>query len=144
VVFEGCGDVEELVVEGVEVGAEASAELFLRGGGGAFGAGVEEVEDGLGLREVEASVEEGAQGKFTGTRKPRPGVEECVEDFRGGLGTAVALKFDGVFAGVGTRRVEDEDQRAVEEFARFGMMERREEKGVGVAVNNPHGGRTSS
>jgi hypothetical protein len=101
--------------EGVVQGADAQAEGILELGGGeargALGARMDEVEDGLGLGQIHLVVQKGAFGEFAGLGLARAGGKEGVEDALGGLRAAVALDFDGILAGIGVRRAENQ-QRA--------------------------------
>jgi hypothetical protein len=62
--------------------------------------GADEVHDGFGLDEIDASVEESAAGELTGISGPGAGVEAGAEDASCGGGAAVALEFDNIFCGV--------------------------------------------
>src|SRR4051812_50036035 len=55
-------DQHEAVAKCVDAGAERAGELLVGGAEGEFGAGMNQVDNGFGLRKVDAAVEKGAAG----------------------------------------------------------------------------------
>ena len=111
--------------QGVIKSADADSQGILELGGGEargpLGAGMDEIQDGLGLRQIEFIVQKGAFGEFAGLRLARAGGEKHSEDALGGLRAAMALDFDGIFAGIGMRSAENQQQDIVEHFVRGGI-----------------------
>ena len=111
------GDVLQRVVYTLRVPQHRAAELP----GGVFcvqrGLGVDEVDNGLCLREIHAAVEKGALREFARQRLPCPGSEQrlqpCAQHGRG----AVALQLGRVLAGVAVRPAADGAQAEVERLA---------------------------
>ena len=111
------GDVLQRVVYTLRVPQHRAAELP----GGVFcvqrGLGVDEVDNGLCLREIHAAVEKGALREFARQRLPCPGSEQrlqpCAQHGRG----AVALQLGRVLAGVAVRSAADGAQAEVERLA---------------------------
>ena len=111
------GDVLQRVVYTLRVPQHRAAELP----GGVFCVqgclGVDEVDDGLRLREIHAAVEKGALREFARQRLPCPGSEQrlqpCAQHGRG----AVALQLGRVLAGVAVRSAADGAQAEVERLA---------------------------
>lgn len=103
---------------------ETSSQLI--GGDGESGGrwGGDEVGDGLGLGEVEATVEEGAEGELAGAGGARASGQCAVQDAAKGHGAAVATEFSHVLAGVGAGAGHEEQEGLVDQ--------------VVVAVVNPH------
>ena len=128
---------EQGVVKSADPAAEGVFELGCCEPRGAFGTGLDEVEDGLGLGQVDLSIQKGALGEFAGVGLARAGGEEGVEDAPGGLRAAVALDFDRILAGVGMRRAEHEPERVVEDFAGAG----RDGRAVRERAGGPRGER---
>src|SRR5690606_29905466 len=70
---------------------------------GRLGRGVDDVEDRLGLRQVELAVEVGAERELAGPGRTGAGREAEVEDASQHCGPAVRLELDDVLPGVGGR-----------------------------------------
>ena len=94
--------------------AERAAELAGGVDGGLGCGGLDDVDDGLGLGEVEPAVQKGALGELARPGLPGPGGEERLERGAQHDGGAVALQFGGVLAGVAVRRAADGAQAEVE------------------------------
>lgn len=75
---------------------------------------MDEVGNRLGLGEVEAAVQKGALGEFTGFGMPRPAGEDAGEDLAGDDGSTMATDLDGVLASVRARGAEDGEQHLVD------------------------------
>ena len=117
--FDVGGRGEKGVVKGANADAKGILELGRGEASGPFGAGMDEVQDGLGLRQVQFIVQKGALGEFAGLGLARAGGEKRSEDALGGLRTAMALDFDGILAGIGVRGTENQQQGVVDDFARW-------------------------
>ncbi len=104
--------------QGVVQSADAQSEgVFELGGGearGPLGTGMDEIQDGLGLRQVDFVVQKGSFGEFAGLRLARAGGQKGVEDALGGQRASVTLDFDGILAGVGVRSAENQQQGLIE------------------------------
>ena len=138
--FDVGGDGEPILIDGTDLASEG---IFEEGGGhagGAFGAGMDEVEDGFGLGEVELAEEEGALGEFAGFGLPGAGAEEGVEDAVGGLRATVAVDFDGIFAGIGMGGAEKKHEGVIEGFVGLGIDDLAVGKGAGGALGGEGGG----
>ena len=107
--------------EGIVERADASAKGILELGGGearcAFGTGLDEIQDGFGLSQIEFAVQKSAFGEFAGFGLACAGGKEGLQNAASGLGSAVALDFGGIFAGERVRGAENEQQGIVEDFA---------------------------
>ena len=107
--------------EGIVERADASAKGILELGGGearcAFGTGLDEIQDGFGLSQIEFAVQKSAFGEFAGFGLACAGGQEGLQNAASGLGSAVALDFGGIFAGERVRGAENEQQGIVEDFA---------------------------
>jgi len=89
----------------------------LGGEKGAFGAGMEDVEDGLGLGEVDPAMQESSFRKLT--RAGHPGtfpVERSQEGFHDQR-ISVAADFNQILPRVGTRPRPEGEDRFVQDFA---------------------------
>ncbi|NYH17813.1 hypothetical protein GGD41_005041 [Paraburkholderia bryophila] len=88
---------------------------------GGFGAGLDQIGDGFGLRQVELVVEESAAREFARLRETQAeraaGLDAALQHELQHDRTAVALQFDHVFAGVRMRRRKVERDAAVEHVA---------------------------
>ena len=100
------GDVDKSLLHRFQAAAEPAVQLgggVFRGGGGL---GINEVDDGLRLRQVHPSVEEGPLGEFPRQGLPgsggEQGGEQGVEHHRG----AVAVELGGVLPGVAVSAAE--------------------------------------
>ena len=89
----------------------------------ARGLGVDEVNDGFGLREIHAPVEKGALGKLSGQCLPRPGGEQRLQPRTQHSRRAVTLQLCRVLSGVAVRAAADGAQTEVERLA-VGVAER--------------------
>jgi hypothetical protein len=117
--------------EGVDLAREGAVERARRRARRGFGAGVDQIGDGLGLGEVELVVEEGALGEFAGAgdaqvRQARlPGrrielgrrFETAREKQLQHDRTAVRLQLEDVLAGVRVRCREEDRQALVDRGA---------------------------
>src|SRR5438067_8895943 len=72
-------DEDETIANCIDAGAEVASELLVRGAQREFGAGVNKVNDGLGLGEIDAAVEKGAARKFARLSEARAADQEGVE-----------------------------------------------------------------
>ena len=95
---------------------------------GGFGAGIDQVGDGLGLGQVDLVVEEGALGEFAGLGHPQadapaPGLQAARQQQLQHHRPAMGLQFQHVLAGVGVGRREM-DRQALVDGAAVGRAER--------------------
>ena len=110
---EMAAQVRQPVVDRPDGALERPAELpgGVRGGVGRLG--VDEVDDGLGLRQVELAVQEGPAREFAGSRLPRPGGQQRLQPGGQHGGRAVALQLNGLLAGVAVRRAAHDTEALV-------------------------------
>ncbi len=106
-------------VQGRHRAAQASFEVIQGQARPRDGVGVNQVGDGLGLRQVQAPVQEGAAGEFSGTGRTRPGPHDLVEQRPEGDRTAVTVDLDDVLARVGARGLHQGQQDLVDPRAGF-------------------------
>ena len=86
--------------------------------GQALGAlSLNDVHDGFGLGQVDASVDEGPLGKFTGVGQPRAVAQDQAQDFAQRLAAAVALYFQHVLCRIRAGALHDEQDDFVHRFA---------------------------
>ena len=71
--------VHQIVAELVDALRQFAGELFVGGGEREFRARMNQIGDGLGLREVNAAVEKGALGEFARLGQPRAVFQQRVE-----------------------------------------------------------------
>ena len=76
--------VHQVVTQQIDALRKLAGKLLVGGAQREFGTGVDEIGDGLGLREVDAAVEKGALGKFARFGQSRAGGERGVEHQFGG------------------------------------------------------------
>ena len=101
---------QHFVAQLVDALRELAGELFVGGAQGQFGARVDQVGHGLGLREVNAAVEEGAPGEFAGLSQPGAVRQHGVQDQLRRQNAAVAGDLDDVLARKGARGAHDREQ----------------------------------
>ena len=89
--------------------------MELSGGvsGGGCGLGVDEVHHGLRFRQVQAAVQKGPAGEFSGPRLPGAGGEQGGEQLPQHHGGPVAVKLGGVLSGVAVTAAEANGQPLV-------------------------------
>ena len=130
--FDQHAQMHQRLAQRPDLGRERPAERARRAAGGGFGAGVDQVGDGLGLREVDLVVEEGALGELAGPRQPQAGQPRASAggvDLGGGGEAAreqqlqhhrpaVGLELQYILAGVGMRRRKEQGQPLVDGPAR--------------------------
>ena len=100
------GDVDEGLLHRLQAAAEAAVQLgrgVFRGGGGL---GIDEIDDGLRLRQIHFAVEKGPLGEFTGLGLTGSGGKESGEQGVENYGGAVAVEFGGVLPGVAVSAAE--------------------------------------
>jgi hypothetical protein len=126
--FKQSDEFEEFGFDGSEAAGDGA--LCLAGGdtGLVERGGVDEVADGLGLGEVDASVNEGAEGEFAGFGEAGSGADGAVkavaEDDRG----AMARDLDDIFGGIGAGRGEEGNDYFV--YGLTGLVEEIGQRGV--------------
>ena len=117
------GDVLQRIIYTLCAPQHRAAELT----GGIFriarGLGVDEVNDGFGLREIHAPVEKGALGKLPGQCLPRSGGEQRLQPRTQHSRRAVTLQLCRVLSGIAVRAAADGAQTEVERLA-VGVAER--------------------
>ena len=121
----------QVVAQLVDAPRKFAGELFVGGGEREFRARMDQVRDGLGLREVNAAVEKGALGEFARLGQPRAGGEQRVEHQLGGQQSAVAGNFHRVLARECARGAQDGQENLVhhlpraDDFAELNRVRRR-------------------
>ena len=117
------GDVLQRIIYTLCAPQHRAAELT----GGIFriarGLGVDEVNDGFGLREIHAPVEKGALGKLPGQCLPRSCGEQRLQPRTQHSRRAVTLQLCRVLSGIAVRAAADGAQTEVERLA-VGVAER--------------------
>ncbi len=87
-------------------------------------AGVDEIGDGLGLREIQLLIEEGALSEFAGEGAARTQLQhasdQCFDDDR----AAVTLQLQNVFAGIGMRRRKEQRHAGIDGILILGQKPR--------------------
>ena len=134
------GDGEPVLIDGADLATEGILEEGGGHAGGAFGAGMDEVKDGFGLGEVKLAEEEGAFGKFAGVGLAGSAMEGGLQDAPGGEVAAMAVDFDGILAGVGMGRPEEEHEGVIEHFVGIGIDDLSVGEGAGMAFGGGGGG----
>ena len=133
--FEQRGQPEQLVVETVELLADAALHLTERQ---AMGGGIlrrDEVGDSFGLTEVHAAVGKGTSREFAPFGHPYATLpDEQMEQLLLDVEGAVARDFDHVFARVAMGSAEKRDNHLVELFARRGVDNPAKGEGVCLSV----------
>ena len=102
--MEVAAQIAQVVINRVNAPQERTAELTGGVGCGLGGLGVDQVNHGLGLRQVELTVQKGAARKFSGQRLPCARGKQTLQSRRQHRGRTVALQLDRVLAGVAVRR----------------------------------------
>ena len=102
--FEQRDQFEQLLLERREAARDGAIHLLRGDARLVERGGVDQVADGLGLRQVDAAVEEGAQRELAGFGQARAGVERALHGVAQHDRRAVAGDLDHVFGGVGSRR----------------------------------------
>lgn len=108
---------EDLNERGAQVfglATDGAGELFVGGADGESALGVDEVHDGLGLGEVDFTVEKGALRELAGVCMAGAGGEEGLEDALGDEEAAVAMELEGGFSGVAGGAMEQDDNALIE------------------------------
>ena len=96
------------IAQFVDALGKFAGQLLLRRRRGQFRAGVNQVGNGLGLGQVDASIEKGAAGEFARFGHPRAMLQHSVKHQLGRQQAAVAGYFDHVFAGERARGAHDD------------------------------------
>ncbi len=102
---------------GLDLFAEAAAQLFLRRLQRAGRAGADHVHHGLGLGEVHLAVDKGALGELPRLRRARTSLQHRLVETGTDQRAAVAVDLGHVFPGVTPGRGKDGEQPFVELFA---------------------------
>src|SRR5690348_12858727 len=99
---------------------------------------MDKIHDGLGLAEVEASVQESAFAELAGLGGTAAAREEILENFLRDEGVAVARDLEGVLAGKRIRPREKSEQHVVHErAARIAVVGMPGRAGQGSFAENP-------
>ena len=96
--FEQRDKMEKLATEFFEFRREIASHLVERNSVSSSRLSIDEVGNGFGLREVEATIEEGTLGELARTSHASTCGNEQTEDFLLDVDRAVARDFDSVFA----------------------------------------------
>ena len=106
----------EVVAKLIDALRKFAGKLFVGGGEREFGARVDQIRDGLGLREVNATVEKRAARELARFGQTRAVGEQRVEHEFCRQQSAVAGNFDRVFARECARRAQDGEQHFINDF----------------------------
>ena len=98
--FESGEQVQTPVPNGGHLAGEPAAELLAGGLQGEIGGSGDHVGDGLGLGQIDAAVEKGAQGELAGAGESGAGGDDGVQGGAHGGYAAVAANFDDVLGRV--------------------------------------------
>ncbi len=107
----------QVIAKLVDALRESAGELLIRRGQRQFRARMNHVRHRLGLRQVEAPIEERAPGELARLRQPRAVFQQRIQDELGREQSAVAGDLDHVLAREGSRRAHDGDQHLVDDLA---------------------------
>jgi len=124
---------QQVVVKGTDPASKGIVELGGGEAGGTFGPGMDQIRYGFGLSEVHFAVQKGPFSEFTGLGLAGAGGQKGRENAEGGLGTAVALDFDGIFAGVGVRGSKNQQKGIVQDLVGIWMNDLSMEESAGLA-----------
>ncbi len=105
------------LIERAHARREFALERSQRGARGRFAAGVDEIGDRLGLRQVQLVVQVGALRELTRLRAARTELERRARSALDQQRAAVAVQFEHGLAGVGMRRREIQRQPFIERCA---------------------------
>src|ERR1035437_9954262 len=106
----------QVITKLVDALRKFSRELFVGGREREFRARMDQIGDGLGLREVNASVEKSAAGEFAGFGQPRAVGEQRVEDKLRGQNAAVTGNLHSVLAREGAWCAQDGEQHFINDL----------------------------
>ena len=116
-------DAGQKIDDGVSDRLDPSGEFSLQavdGGGKSFGCLCrDQVEDGFGLGEIEAAVQEGPLREFPSLGRARPCTDDFGKDGPEDQRAAVAADLERVFAGVGVGSLQKGDEDIVEDGPRL-------------------------
>ena len=119
--FDQHPQLDQAVAQPADLAAERTGQRPTGAARGGFGAGVDQVGDGLGLRQVQLAVEEGAARELTRLGQPHPqrgiGLQAARQQQLQHHRAAVGLQFQHMLAGVGMRRREEQRQAVVDRLA---------------------------
>jgi hypothetical protein len=145
-------EIEKLLAKAVDLAGYCAMKLTQGGAPCLIIFGADELGNRLGLGEVETAGEEGALGKLAGAGTPRSGSERRLQDGIKDDASAVALYFNGRFAGVGAALGHVNGKDFVDRFRRVwvdGRAQSEEKRGEVLerapspAAENPGGYRES-
>ncbi len=119
--FKGGDEGDEVALDGSDGAGDRAAELLRGDAGLVEGVRVDEVADGFGLGEIDATGEPGALGELAGFGEARAAGEASAEDVVEQDRRAVSGDLEEVFAGVGVRRGEEGDDGFVKLRASGGI-----------------------
>ena len=115
--FQVDADLYQILAQRAEVAGQGAVELVDGGAVARLGAGVDEVDDRLGLGEVEAPVQERPSRELAGLGHPHTLRQNRFQDTLYDHHAAVATDLRHVLAGVGVRLPHDAEQRLVDALA---------------------------
>jgi len=123
------------LAQGFDLVGKAAAHLLHGHLMGCCGFGRDEVGHGFGLRQVELTVQEGAEGKFPLRSNACALLDEQLDDLLLDELGAVAGNFDGVFAGIRVGRFKKTDEYFVQ--YNIAIVQHTEMDGVGFFAFEP-------
>ena len=130
--------VHQIVAKPVDALGKFAGELLVGGGEREFRARMDQIRHGLGLREINASVQKGAAREFAGLGQPRAVFEQRVEHQLRGQNTAVTGNLHRVLARERARRAQHGEQHfvnhlsAAHDFAVLDRVRRRDGRFQGI------------
>ncbi len=83
---------------------------------GCLTAGVDKIDNGLCLRQIDPAVKKCAKGKFPGVGQSSPQLKEMVEDPPHDHSAAMTMDFNHIFTRVGTRSTHENGHDFVQVF----------------------------
>ena len=115
--FEQGDQFQQLLLQRSQAARDGAIHLLRRDARLVERGGVDQIAHGLGLRQIDAAVQKGAQGELAGLGQARAGVERALHGVAQHDGRTVAGDLDQVLGGVGARRGEEGDHHLVDGVA---------------------------
>ena len=119
------------LIDGLNAQADGIFQLSRGQTCGPFGAGMDEVQNGFGLCQIQFIIQEGSLGEFAGFGLACSRRKESMKNALGDLGAAMALNFNRIFAGIGMGGTEKQAEGLIETLAGGGIHDGSMGKGAG-------------